>query len=69
MTTPLYELTIHEAKELLDNQMVSFEDLTSTILDRIKQVEPSVKSFVTVTGDLALEEAKSFDQNPGAYLI
>ncbi len=65
MTTPLYELTIHEAKELLDNQMVSFEDLTSTILDRIKQVEPSVKSFVTVTGDMALEEAKSFDQNPG----
>lgn len=65
MTTPLYELTIHEAKELLDNQVISFEDLTSAILDRIKQVEPSVKSFVTVTGDLALEEAKSFDQNPG----
>ncbi|MQF98015.1 MAG: Asp-tRNA(Asn)/Glu-tRNA(Gln) amidotransferase subunit GatA [SAR202 cluster bacterium] len=65
MTLPLYELTIHDAKDLLDNQMVSSEDLTRAALDRIKQVEPSIKSFVTVTGDLALEEAKSFDQNPG----
>ena len=43
---PLYELTIHEAKELLDNKIVSSEDLTRAVLDRIKEVEPSVKSFV-----------------------
>ena len=67
MTMPLYELTIHEAKELLDNKIVSSEDLTLAVLDRIKQVEPSVKSFVTVTSDIALEEAKSFDQNSVAH--
>ena len=63
MSTPLHELTIHEAKELLDSQIVSSEDLTRAVLDRVKQVEPAVKSFVTVTGDLALEEAKAFDRN------
>ena len=67
MTMPLYELTIHEAKELLDKKIVSSEELTRAVLDRIKEVEPSVKSFVTVTGDIALQEAKRVDQKSIAH--
>ena len=59
----MHDLTIHQAKELIDSEQLSCEDLTRAILDRVKQVEPSVKSFITITEDFALTEAKKLDQN------
>jgi aspartyl-tRNA(Asn)/glutamyl-tRNA(Gln) amidotransferase subunit A len=53
--------TIHEAHELLKAKKISSVELTQQYLDRISKVEPKVKAFVTVTGDLALEQARRSD--------
>ncbi len=54
-------LTIHEARALLDSRQVSSVDLTKAVLGRIAQVEDSVKAFVTITEDLAIEQAERAD--------
>src|SRR5512136_2709255 len=54
--------TIHEAHELLKNKKISSVELTKSYLERIKQVEPKVKALVTVTGELALEQARQADR-------
>ncbi len=54
-------LSIREARELLDNGGVSSVELTRAALDRIGEVEPSVHAFVTVTDELALEQARLAD--------
>ncbi len=55
-------LTAHQARELLGRREVSSVELTRAILDRIAQVEERVKAFVTVTEDLALEQARNADK-------
>ena len=55
-------LTVHRARELLDGKQVSSVELTRAVLDRIDQVEARVKSYVRVTGDFALEQARLADQ-------
>ncbi len=55
-------LTIHEAHELLKAKKLSSVELTKAVLGRIKQVEPKVKAFVTVTEELALKQAKAADE-------
>ena len=55
-------LTLHEARMLLDNGQVSAVELTRAALDRIAQVEDRLNAFVTVTGDLALEQAREADR-------
>ena len=54
-------LTIHEARSLLDSRQVSSVDLTKAVLERIAQIEDKVKAFVTVTEDLAIEQAERAD--------
>ena len=54
-------LTLHEARDLLDGRGVSSVELTRAALDRIREVEPDVKAFVTVTDELALEQAERAD--------
>ena len=54
-------LTIHEARALLDSRQVSSVDLTKAVLERIAQTEDKVKAFVTVTEDLAIEQAERAD--------
>ena len=58
----LVGLTVHEARTLLDSRQVSAVELTHAALDRIAQVEDRLKAFVTVTGDLALEQACEADR-------
>ena len=55
-------LTIHEAAELLKSRQVSSVELTEACLDRIDKVEDKVKAFVTVTADLAMEQARLADK-------
>ena len=57
----LASLTIHDARALLDSREISSVELTRATLDRIAQVEDSVKAFVTVTEDLAIEQAERAD--------
>ena len=55
-------LTIHEARGKLDRREVTSVDLTRSYLDQIGRVEDRVKAFITVTGDLALQQARQADQ-------
>ena len=58
----LWQLTIHAAGEGLRRRDFSSVELTRSCLDRIEQVEDRVKSFVTVTEKVALEQAESADR-------
>jgi aspartyl-tRNA(Asn)/glutamyl-tRNA(Gln) amidotransferase subunit A len=60
--TELYQLTIHEAGELLRQRKISSVELTQAHLDRIRKVEPEVKAFTLVTDDLALKQAQEADR-------
>ena len=55
-------MTIHEAHKLLEEKQVSSVELTKVCLDRIQQVEPKVGAIVTVTEELALEQARKADE-------
>jgi len=55
-------LTIHEAHRLLKEKRMSSVELTKSYLSRIEQVEPKVSAFVTVTGEIALEQARRADE-------
>lgn len=58
----LSSLTIHEARSLLDSRDVSSVELTRAVLERIGQVEDRVKAFVSVNGELAIEQAEQADE-------
>jgi len=58
----LTNLTIREAHELLTSKKISSVELTQAMLDRIHNVDKKVKSYVTVTDDLALEQARKADE-------
>ncbi len=58
----LWQLSIAEAAEMLRRRDISSIELTRAHLDRIEQVEGSVRAFVTVTEDQALREAERVDQ-------
>jgi aspartyl-tRNA(Asn)/glutamyl-tRNA(Gln) amidotransferase subunit A len=59
----LHELSIQETHELLTSRKISSEELTRTYLERIHRLDPQIKSYVTVTDDLALEQAREADQH------
>lgn len=53
--------TIHELHDLLVNKEVSATELAQEHLDRIQSVDKDVKAYLTVTDELALEQAKAVD--------
>jgi len=55
-------LTIHQAHQLLKSKQLSSVELTRTCLKRIRQLEPYVHAFVTVTDELALRQAQKADE-------
>jgi aspartyl-tRNA(Asn)/glutamyl-tRNA(Gln) amidotransferase subunit A len=57
----LYDLTITQARTLLDRREVSSVELTRAVLDRIEAVDARVRAYVTVTAERALESAASAD--------
>ncbi|MFC1942854.1 Asp-tRNA(Asn)/Glu-tRNA(Gln) amidotransferase subunit GatA [Chloroflexota bacterium] len=56
------QVTIHEASRLLRNKEISSVELTRDYLERIQKVEPKVHALVTVTEELALEQARKADE-------
>ena len=58
----LYQLTIHEAHRRLAGREISSVELTQDCLERIHQVEDRVKSFLTITEDPAMEQARQADK-------
>ena len=61
MTSP-YQLTIHEAHDLLVTREISAGELTRSCLQRIEAVEDRLKAFVTVAEQTAQEHARSADE-------
>lgn len=59
--TELYQLTIHEAHELFRTGDITSVELTEALLDRIAVVDNAVKAYLTVTPELALEQARAAD--------
>ena len=68
-TLDIKGLTINAARRLLDEKEVSALELTQAYLDRIVSVEEDVHSFVSVTADIALEQANIADRmiNEGVH--
>ena len=60
--TDVTGLTAHQARGLLDRKEVSSVELTRAELDRIGEVEDRVKAFVTITEDVALDQARRADE-------
>ena len=57
----MHNKTIAELKTALDNKTISSVELTQHYLDRISQLDGEINSFITVTADQALAQAKSAD--------
>jgi len=62
----LYELTIHQAHELLRKGEISSVELTQALLDRIVEVDNQIKAYLTLTPELALEQAREADARRAA---
>jgi aspartyl-tRNA(Asn)/glutamyl-tRNA(Gln) amidotransferase subunit A len=61
MSDKLYDLTIDQARKLLQKKEISSVELTGSVLERISKVEERVHAFVTVTREAALQQAQQAD--------
>ena len=57
----LYELTIHEAHDLLRKKEVTAEELARSVMERVDAVDDKVGAYLTVVGDQALDQARHAD--------
>ena len=57
-----YELTREEASKKLSQKKLSSLELTTSVLQRIKETQPKLNSFVLVTEEEALRTAKIVDE-------
>ena len=57
-----YELTIGQARTELDNGNLSSRELAKSCLNRIKDVDTKINSFILVTEDEALQQADAADK-------
>jgi aspartyl-tRNA(Asn)/glutamyl-tRNA(Gln) amidotransferase subunit A len=58
----LHELTIHDALDLLRGRQITAVELTEAVLDRIVDVDNSVKAYLTLSPATALTEAHAADE-------
>src|SRR6187551_2989657 len=58
MTDELHYLSIARAAELIRKRKLSPLELTTALLERIATFDPQLNAFITVTVDLALEQAR-----------
>ncbi|MFK0571010.1 amidase, partial [Endozoicomonas sp.] len=62
----MYDKTIAEQSQALASGEISSVELTQHYLDRIKQFDGDINSFITVTEKIAIEQAKAADQRRAA---
>lgn len=58
----LHQLGIQQMHELLSSREISSEELTRAYLERIQRTDPQIQSYVTVSEELAIEQARDADQ-------
>jgi len=61
----LYELTAHELLKKMKKREISSEEIVKSIYDRISRVEDKLHSFVTLTEEEALLQARNIDEKVG----
>ena len=59
-------MTIAELSYLIKNKKISSSELTQIYLDRIEKYDPQLRSFITLTKDLALKQAAKADKEIAA---
>ena len=57
----LWKLTAHEAHERLRNREFTAVELTESVLERVRSREPEVHAYITLTPEIALEQAREAD--------
>lgn len=62
----MHQLTLAEIARGLADKSFSSEELTGALLARIKQLDPQINSFISVTEDLALGQARAADARRAA---
>ena len=55
-------LTIHEARKMLDSRKISSKELTNIFLERIENIDKLTNAYITVTTEFALEQADMADE-------
>ncbi|MCC6192416.1 MAG: Asp-tRNA(Asn)/Glu-tRNA(Gln) amidotransferase subunit GatA [Anaerolineales bacterium] len=65
--TDLTDLTLHQAAASLRAGEVSSRELTEACLDRLAAVDPRLRSFLSVTADLARTAAEAADRQLAAW--
>jgi aspartyl-tRNA(Asn)/glutamyl-tRNA(Gln) amidotransferase subunit A len=63
----LYRLTIHELRDLLDRREVSAEEVTRSVLDRIRKWEPKIGAYLSLLEEAAVEQARSLDRRRSGH--
>jgi len=58
----LYQLTIHELQGMLKKGETTAQDVTESVLNRIKTVDGKVSAYITVTEEVAIGQAKEADR-------
>jgi aspartyl-tRNA(Asn)/glutamyl-tRNA(Gln) amidotransferase subunit A len=58
----LTDLTLSEVVEKLQQREISSLDLTRAYLRRIEEIDGTLNAYLTVTAELALEQASAADQ-------
>jgi aspartyl-tRNA(Asn)/glutamyl-tRNA(Gln) amidotransferase subunit A len=59
----LYRLTIHELRNLINRGEVTAEEVTRSLFERIRQVEPRVAAYLLLLEETAMEQARSQDRH------
>ncbi|WP_438281704.1 amidase family protein, partial [Pseudomonas alabamensis] len=62
----MHQLTLAEIARGLADKSFSSEELTGALLARIRSLDPSINSFISVTDELALEQARAADARRAA---
>lgn len=64
----IYDLTIHELKEKLAEGDLTPAEIKNAFSKRINEVEDKVKSYITITEELADEKVKDYEKNKDGIL-
>ena len=62
----MHEKTLAELSQALQSKTISSVELTEHYLKRIEQLDPTLNSFITVTPELALQQARAADERLAA---
>ncbi|MGH8486747.1 MAG: amidase family protein, partial [Pseudomonas sp.] len=62
----MHQLTLAEIARGLADKSFSSEELTRTLLARINQLDPQLNSFISVTEELAISQARAADTRRAA---